>query len=236
MIKTINILLLFIITLGPVLLAIAGYQVAAGVLLPSLIVVLLAININPDRFEEVAFGPLKAKLREKIHEANQLSVQLKNAIKLTLSVAVSAAMRTGRFADKDKMFHRRILESVEAIVRDTGLSESDRAEAQTEFVYFTDIDYRHAFVGSQIHSGSETGPLARAIIDTATPNKDVIASVKKLAELYEAKAPELNEWIQDYEYFVQHKSLRRPDAWFLHQDDRQDIGLIRLYGRNVGDQ
>jgi len=226
--KFFNILLLFLLLIAPAALAFYGYDTAGGLLLVSIVLILLAANVSSDRFEELALGPLKAKLREKIVEAGQLSEQLKNAIKLTLSVAVSAAMRTGRFADNNREFHRDILKSADAIVRDAGLTKEEREEALREFVFFTDIDYRHEFLGSEYHSGTETRALAEKIRHRSTSGEDAVSAIKKLIDLYGARSSELEEWVRDYEYFVAHKAIRRPDVWFKYEKDTQ-VGLIRKF-------
>jgi hypothetical protein len=121
----INGLVLFLIGLGPVGLAVGGYAPAGGLLLVSLVVVLLAINVSVDRFEELTFGPLRAKLREKIREADELSANLKEALRLMLSLAVTSGMRTGRFAHEGGKLHQQVFEQVQEIAKTANFSSAE---------------------------------------------------------------------------------------------------------------
>jgi hypothetical protein len=105
------------------------------------------------------------------------------------------------------------------------LSQGQRKNVLKDFVYFTEFDMRSAFVGSQIHSGSETGPLAKRVSAIETPPQEALAAIKRLADLYECKSNELFQWIDDYEQFVLTGELSRPDAWFELQVPQE--GLIR---------
>jgi hypothetical protein len=61
--KYLNLTLLLIIAILPATLSALGKDPAAVILLASLLIVLLALNVSTDRLEELALGPLKAKLR-----------------------------------------------------------------------------------------------------------------------------------------------------------------------------
>jgi len=108
--------------------------------------------------------------------ADELNDRLKKAIEPTLSVAVSAAMRSGRFADKNRSFHKKLVDDVDAIMDSSGLSPDQRTNILKEYVYFTEFDMRLAMVGSAIHSGSQTGPLAAKVRDITTSSGGSVAN------------------------------------------------------------
>jgi archaellum biogenesis protein FlaJ (TadC family) len=107
--------LLTFVVLIPPLLSYFGKESTALLTLVCLLIALMALNVNIDQLEQIGLGPLSAKLRAKIAEATDLSERLKRAIELTLSVAVSAAMRSGRFADKDRAFQKKLIADVDEI-------------------------------------------------------------------------------------------------------------------------
>ncbi len=227
MIKTLNIAALGLIAVGPVALAISGFQAAGGLLLISLIVVLLGINVSPDRFEELTLGPLRAKLREKIKEADQLSEQLKSAIKLTLTLGVTAGMRSGRFAHQGGKLHKQIFEHVHEVARSAGLSQTDVDVVLDDFFKYVEIDMRSIIVGNHTFYDLDSEKLRKEISDEKTLPAQRLKLMKGLADREIADPSELDEWLKDYDQLIGHKRLRRPDVWWSHHDRRHDGFVIQ---------
>jgi hypothetical protein len=226
--------LLIGIVSGPTLLSFYGKHSTALLLLVCLLIVLLALNVNVDQLEHIGLGPLTAKLRAKIALAEDLNDRLKKAIELTLSVAVSAAMRSGRFADKNRNFHKKLVDDVDAIVDTSGLSPDQRRNILKEYVYFTEFDMRLAMVGSAVHSGSETGTLANKVRAITTSSEEALQIIRRLAEMYECGSEEWFEWLKDYEHLVKSSELRRPEIWFRYEGEPSSEGLIRKYANAAG--
>lgn len=225
--KIISIAILALIPLGSTTLAVLGFVPAAIMFSVSLLVVLAVLNISADRLDELALGPLRAKLNQKIAQVTQLSDELKRAIKLILTVAVSAGMRTGRFAHRTAELHRQIVSSVDSIVSETGLADSDRMEILADFYFYTDVDYRASLVGHTIFSEEERDVLRKHIQDKKSSSNDVISAARKLCELENSKSKEVEEWISDYEFFSKERKLRRPEIWWQNRDAYREYGIIR---------
>jgi len=226
-IRVINIALLYLITFGPLLLAVLGLEAAGGIFLASLLIVLAAINISADRLEEFTIGPLKAKLREKIREANDLSEQLKNTIRLTLSIAVTAAMRTGRFAFETGKLQKEVYENALEIARSANLTQSDIDSILTAFFKYIEIDMRHIIVGGRIFSDPESERLRKAIEDGETSTSDRPQMMRQLANRQGGDLNEIEEWIRDYEELITKRRLRRPNVWWAHDERRFDDFIIK---------
>ncbi|NOJ41376.1 hypothetical protein [Bradyrhizobium australiense] len=213
------------VVIVPPLLSYYGKEPTALLTLVCLLIALLALNVNVDQLEQIGLGPLSAKLRAKIAQADELNDRLKKAIELTLSFAVSGAMRSGRFAGKDRSYQKKIVSDVDLIVASSGLNPNQRNNVLKDFFYFTEFDMRSAFVGSLIHSGSETDPLAKQIRRIELSPNDALPAIKRLAELYDCQSSDWQEWLRDYEHFVRTNELRRPDIWFTFHAPAE--GLIR---------
>jgi hypothetical protein len=77
----ISALLLISVVIGPTLLSFFGKESTALLPLVCLLIVLLSLNVNVDQLEQIGLGPLSAKLRAKIAQADELNERLKKAIR-----------------------------------------------------------------------------------------------------------------------------------------------------------
>ena len=134
--RFLNWLILLALIVGPTAIALHGQQAAATFLMTSLVIVLASLNLPADRLEEFGIGPLKARLERRIKEADELTDRLKEVMRLMLSVAVSAGMRTGRFAHQTQLYHQELYTNVEKIFERTGLDPSAKAEVLRDFLFF----------------------------------------------------------------------------------------------------
>jgi hypothetical protein len=224
-----NWLLLIALIAGPTAIALLGQQAAATFLMASLVIALASLNLPADRLEEFGIGPLKARLEKRIKEADELTDRLKEVMRLMLSVAVSAGMRTGRFAHQTQLYHQELFTNVEKIFERTGLDPGAKAEVLRDFYFFSKVDMGLALLGSSIHTGSETEPLAKELRQSKVFDATSVESMRKLACLYEVETlPHIQEWLSDFEALVLTNRIRRPDHWFNYQDDSKNrIGIIR---------
>jgi hypothetical protein len=225
-----NWLLLIALIAGPTAIAFHGEQAAATFLMTSLVIALASLNLPADRLEEFGIGPLKARLEKRIKEADELTDRLKEVMRLMLSVAVSAGMRTGRFAHQTQLYHQELFTNVEKIFERTGLDPSAKDEVLRDFYFFSKVDMSLALLGSSsTHPGSETEPLAKELRQSKVFDATSVKSMRKLASLYEVEAlPHIQEWLNDFEALVLTNRIRRPEHWFNYQDDSKNrIGIIR---------
>ena len=125
------------------------------------------------------------------------------------------------------MFHKSLVHDVDAIVESSGLGADQRKNILREYVYFTERDMRHAFVGVIVHSGSETGPLAKKVSDLDTPPTEALQLIRRLVDLYHCESDAWGEWLGDYQHLVKSGELRRSEKWFQYEPTHE--GLIRQY-------
>jgi hypothetical protein len=218
------VLLVAMIAAPTALVSFVGWS-AAIMSLISLALALIFVNVDAGTITEVSLGPLKARLERRIAEADALTQRLRESIKLTLAVAVSATMRTGRYPDRNRMYVRDALDRVDQIAKSAGLTSSDLAIVKDDFRRFTEIDMAQAFLSNYVFTDPTLEAIASPIRHGEKKGLDIIPGLRELVCLTGAGGPEIEEWIADYEQFVKTGILRRPKEWFSLEVPLQ--GLIR---------
>ncbi len=173
------------------------------------------IAMLASRFEDVAvlaFGPLKAELREKIDEADKTLEATKQIAGTTAKAALDLIQNSGRLGGLSDKHRDEIYKSYGEILDDLKI---DRVPIEEFWHASVEYDYGFMALGrNQVPQGATKEEILRwegmneAIEDRATP-EDIRSFLNDTGYM----TPEREELIVDLEYYLEHHEHRRPEVW-----------------------
>jgi hypothetical protein len=183
---------------------------------------------NLDRISEFkATGTgIEARTREVLQRAEVTLNELQALGKQVGTVTLSLVKRTGRFggySDKEK---DEIKDSVLRVLKQLGINESELTEVLSEWHRFTEFDYAHFILGGPtIPEGAPPEVLKEwkelrhgGINKIPTPGE-----IRAFLERHGFMTSELQEWLKDYEYYLESRTHRRPEVW----EQRRSLGRLK---------
>ena len=164
--------------------------------------------------EELSLGPLKARLRASIDEANATLQQLR-AVALSLAEASLTDLMAGNFAIGMSLHQR--LATRDVIVNsllDLGLTESEVEKASANWDKGIGLTYGRAIRASLPKT---LEPAIRSAYDALTKFDEWQAATPDELETFVNKhklnTAETAVWIDDYRHFLRTKEIRRRDEF-----------------------
>ena len=201
---------LVVAVVPPPLLSYYGHNETAGFCIVSGIVAMLATRFGD--IAVLAFGPLRAELREKIEEADQTMQRLKELTATTAKAALDLIQSAGRWEALTDEHIDGLYNSYGTLLDDLKI---DRGPI--EAFWHTVIEYDYILMatgGTTIPTGANAGEmerwegLRRGIENRASPDE-----IRAFLNDTRYNANEREELVQDLEHYRQHREHRRPDVW-----------------------
>jgi len=159
---------------------------------------------------ELSFGPLRAKLERDLSEAEQLVQKLRSFAALQAGTIISAATRTGRWADAADDWQYVNLRRTEEALRHMGVSEEELKAARADLVNMTVRDLGNSALGQ-----------------TYVPTKLGQEAVSEWQELKrtgrQAIPDEVEAYLRKWDALTPDREIRITDMrWVLEHDDIRD--------------
>jgi len=178
----------------------------------------LLFATNLDRISEFkATGSgIEAKTREVLQRAEVTLSELQALAKQVGRVTLSLVKRSGRiggYSDEEEM---QIKESVVNVLKQVGIPDSELREVLSEWHRFTEFDYAHFILGAHTTPDGAALEVLEEWKDLRSGGINKIPTpeeIKSFLEKHGFVTPELQEWLKDYEYYVQFRTHRRPEVW-----------------------
>ena len=168
--------------------------------------VLAALHGKANEVIEFSFGPLKAKLREEISEAEKLVRKLREFAALQAKVIIAAGVRTGRFGDEGDWLYRHVT-AMESSLRDMGVSDEQMADARHEMLRYVISD-----LGSQA--------MGHGMVPTKA-GKDAVADWQSVMGKGLAKSPdEIQAFLLKWNLMNPERAQRIEDMRWIAQNGR----------------
>ncbi len=182
------------------------------------------------KFEEIAelsLGPVKAKMKEQIAEANATLSQLKN-VSATISEGFLSELMSGAFFGGMKLrdrfaLHDKIIKLLESI----GIPEEDIKGTKTfwnkgicvmyknKIVHIVGLRTRPSTVNTKApEENNKAADEINAMFDKNTWTAPTPYQIRAVIDKYGVSTPEAEEALADYEYFIATGEIRSRDTVF----------------------
>lgn len=197
----------------------AGYLQLIEVLLPGfLLTMALLLYANIDKITRFKAGPsgIEAETRAVIEKANATIDQMRLVGKIVARTALSHAMRAGRFGNYSDEEKKSLLNEIQTVLSDLGVSSEEQADIASDWHNFTKFDYAYyillvhpnEFYGNAVAIDEWKALQKRGLRNLVSP--DEIESVLKKYNTVTASRQEL---IEDYRYYSQTFEHRDSARW-----------------------
>lgn len=207
-------LALFAAAIGPVLLILLGKSEAGWMTLISAIIVMLGTRF--DAIEEISLGPLRAKLRKQVEEAEQVITAIRALATQVASTTLSLVKRSGRLGGYDDEEEEAIRIEVHDLLKQLGVGESEVNDTLNEWHRFTELDYSlFTLGGTQVPKDlpQEHQPRWKELRSGGVKKIPLPEELKEFFEQAGMLTSEREELIKDYEFYLKNRKHRRPDHW-----------------------
>lgn len=208
----------------------AGFSQNTGVLTVgflSFVVLLFTANIDSIAEFKASGTGIEAKTREVIQKAEGTMAELQLLAKQVGKVTLSLVKRSGRIGGYADDEADEIKESILGTLSEVGITETEFREVLHDWNKLTEFDYSHYILGgSTIPEGVSSETLKEwkslrsgGIKEIPSP-KDLQAFLSK----HNFLTPEIEEWLKDYQYFIENRCHRRPKEW----EQRTQISRLKI--------
>ena len=170
---------------------------------------------------ELSFGPLKARMNDKINEAaatiaqlHKLSVTLSDA---TLTDLMASNFMGGASIEKKLIIHDKIISTL----NDLGIEPTDINQAEESWIKGISVMYartiQHHIEGrtqsNTINSHAteaqkQASQALKDMSDFSTWSAPTPKQIKNIITRYNIDSVEANEWLEDYHHFLEHNEIR----------------------------
>ena len=195
-----------------------GHESTGWAVILTGVITMLATRF--DEISEISVGPLTAKLKAKIQEADAILAKLRSLSLVNGRILISLLVKSGRwqpFTDDEK---DEMIAAIGKLLRDQGVAENEILAAEDVIHKVVRLDYSHFVLSNKIPNGlsqefiAEWTELLHKDFDN-TPSPEEIESFLKKANIL---TPLRQEILEDYKYYVIHKKHRRPEKWANRKD------------------
>jgi hypothetical protein len=178
----------------------------------------MLVAANLDRISEFKASSkgIEARTRDVVARAETAIAELRLLAVQIAELTLSLLKRSGRMGGYTDDEETAFKDSVLGVLKKIGVSESEFPSIQRDWHKITEFDYSYFILGgpylpSDARPEMANGWMAlkdRGLERPATPDE-----IRAFAEKNSFLTPELDGYLQDYEFYQQHKTHRRPDVW-----------------------
>ncbi|TAL17216.1 hypothetical protein EPN96_06330 [bacterium] len=215
-----------LITLGISLLAgFSGKTSVLAVGFLSFVVLLLIANIDRvSEFKATGTG-VEAKTRDVLQRAEVTLSELQALAKHVGMVTLSLVKRSGRLGGYSDIEEEEIKNSILDVMKKVGIPNSECQEVLREWNKFIEYDYLFFILGgSTIPDGDipEVHKEWKALRSGGIEKIPTSKEIKAFLEKHHFMTPDLEQWLLDYQCFIDKRIHRRPEVW----QQRQSMGRL----------
>ena len=170
--------------------------------------VLTALHGKAGEIIEFSFGPLKAKLKQEISEAERLVEHLRAASISQAKVIIASGLRTGRFSEQTDWQYQS-LRAIESSLRQMGIVDDDLRNLRKEFVAYTIAEAGGMALGHG-HIPSKNGQFLEAEWREALgkyPERDP-AKIEAFLTKHDLMNAERQQRLDDMRWMAQHGDVQ----------------------------
>lgn len=170
--------------------------------------VLTALQGKAGEVIEFSFGPLRAKLKQEISEAERLIEHLRAASISQAKAIVASGLRTGRFSEQTDWQYQS-LRAIESNLRQMGIGDDELRDLRKEFVAYTIADAGGMVMG-QGHIPSKNGQFLEAEWREALgkyPDRDP-TKIETFLNKHDLMNAERKQRLDDMRWMAQHGDVQ----------------------------
>jgi hypothetical protein len=207
----------FAYTLCTPFLAFFNVAVASAALLAG-VVLIFACRLS--ELESITLGPLKA-VRAAVQEVNATIAQVRSVATM-FAKPILGALNRGDMAYLQKFA---LKDQIDSGLKALGLSDAQIMEAAEVWNKLLALDHVRMILRATgfppIIAYATFGLIHESHLEAASPDvcRDILSRNRM-------QNPEVDAALEDYRYFLEHKSVRRPDVW-------KDVIFLPEYGPNA---
>ena len=188
----------------------------------------LLIAANLDRISEfkATIGGVEARTRDVVTRAETAISELQLLAAKIAELSLSLVKRQGRLGGYSDAEEDSIRDSMLSVLTKLGLSENKIQSVLHEWHQCVDFDYTHLILGGHQIPDDPTSEVLeewQALRKGGMTNIPSPQILRRFLSKHGYLTPKVNEHINDYEYYLQNRSHRRPDAW----SDRMNWGRLK---------
>lgn len=188
--------------------------------------VFMTIISKFDCLVEFSLGPITAKMNQKIEEADVILKKLQN-IALVSSEATLTDLMAGSFMGSMTLKQRMILhDKVVQALKDIGIDDKrillaeERWRKGISVIFCRAIHWRVELRKDPHHvnleapkPNKEAGQELKNLSDFSNWTEPSPEKIKEVLKKYSLSLPEVDQWVDDYAYFLEHNVIRDLDAF-----------------------
>lgn len=222
----------WVLTIGGILILCAG--LVAGFLghiavmwtgSAGFVAMLVAANLDRiSEFKASGMG-IEARTREVIARAETTLTELRLLAVQVAELTLSLLKRSGRMGGYTDNEENSFKDSVLGVLKKIGVAESEFPRIQRDWHRIVEFDYAYFILGGHHIPNNANHEVVKgweALRNGGLERPPTPGEILAFAEKNSFLSPALNEYIQDYEFYRQHKTHRRPDVW----RERQNWGQL----------
>ncbi len=179
---------------------------------------------NLDKFTEFSYAGFSGKTRDLIKQTENTLSELQSLAIIVAKATLSLVKRSGRMGGYGDDEEEKLKKDLLVVLEEIGIPKDRYAEALQDWHQLTKFDYVHVILGIY-HApvGFDTEMLTErkdlsSIEDLPTPDR-----VREFLTKWGVLTPDREEWIRDYEHYIEKGEHRRPEKW----KDRDSLGALR---------
>jgi hypothetical protein len=211
-----------------VLTAVAAFAHSSGAWPLCVAGIACMVFANLDRISAISASTSGINIA--LNKAEVSIAQLTRLIRMSATLQLATVQRSGRWGGFTAPEKEKFLEESVSLLRDAGVSDTEIRDLRyfpwDRFVLF---DYVHAITGGSripnLHDDKEIREAWESLREI-----DTLPSGGRLREFlrhYGALTNERDELINDYEYYLEHRSHRRPNYAELMKEKLQGLELTK---------
>jgi hypothetical protein len=177
-----------------------------------------------DDLAEFSLGPLRAKMRKTIDEANATLGQLREVatsmVTATLTDVMAGDFLGGMTRAKRLELHDKLMDQLQAL----GVSDEQRERADADWhkgictIYcriISNTATKHAKSFMKIAKYNKISNEFNTMIKWATWDAAIPAQLKALCQTHDLLTSEVSQWLEDYQNYLETGEIRRKDEFAL---------------------
>jgi hypothetical protein len=187
----------------------------------------LIVAGNLDRIEKFKWSSdgIEAQTREVIERAEIAVSELQLLAVHLATLSLSLVKRQGRLGGYKDDEQEQIRSSVFNVLTKLSITPSQTEQVLDEWHRFVEFDYAHFILGGSntpLNASPEVLSKWRALRGGGIAGYPAPHELRIFLTKNNFISEELEERLKDYEYYIQHRTHRRPSSW----KDRQNWGAI----------
>jgi hypothetical protein len=178
-----------------------------------------------DRMTELSLGPVSAKMRETIAEANATINQLREVTTTMATATLTNMMATnfmgGMSLRKRLELHDQLMQQLQRV----GVSEEQQRRAQAEWrkgvsILYFNVVYREAVTDRTLEESNKLQSEYQSMLDFPNWQAPTPDMLTRFCEQRNLLTPKVSQWIDNYQHFLSTGEINRQDEFLKAADPK----------------